>query len=343
MGQGSLSTRTSDSVAVGPFRMANCALVVDGEPSFDEWREAGRFFSRANGATLWWVGDWLNYGEFRWKETYQEASEQTGLEKNTLRKAKYIAALFESGRRIHTLTFDHHRLVAPVPARKADEFLNEASRYSWSTRELKQVVNQWKNGKRASALPDGEPCTIDDLDKLISSGQTFGCIYADPPWSYGNQGTRAATDNHYETMDVAEIAALPVEKLAGEKCHLHLWTTNGFLKDAISMLEGWGFEFKSTFIWVKPQLGIGNYWRCSHEILLLGVKGGLTFPPTNIKSWIEHKRSRHSAKPEAVRQLIEKVSPGPWLELFGRRAIDGWIVWGNQIERDIFESRTNKL
>src|SRR5262245_681745 len=98
-------------------------------------------------------------------------------------------------------------------------------------------------------------------------------------------------------MTVAEIAALPVDKLAAEKCHLHLWTTEGCLEEAIRLLKHWGFERRSGFVWVKPQLGIGNYWRCSHEFMLLGVRGGLTFPPTNIKSWLEHVRTQHSAKP----------------------------------------------
>lgn len=188
---------------------------------------------------------------------------------------------------------------------------------------------------RRIELPNDEPgCTADDLSKVTAK---FGCIYADPPWQYGNQSTRASTDNHYSTMSLDEIAALPVPELAAEKCHLHLWTTESFLEDAIALLRGWGFERKSGFIWVKPQLGIGNYWRCSHEIMLLGVKGGLTFPPTNIKSWIEHDRTKHSSKPEAVRKLIEQVSPGPYLELFGRKAVHGWTVWGNEIERGIFD------
>ena len=177
-----------------------------------------------------------------------------------------------------------------------------------------------------------EPCCkVEDLNRVASEGVKFGCIYADPPWSYGNQGTRAATDNHYPTMTIEAIAALPIRELAADECHLHLWTTNGFLREALSLLDGWGFEFKSTFIWVKPQLGIGNYWRCSHEIMLLGVKGGRTFPANGFKSWIEADRTEHSAKPEQVRELIEKVSPGPRLELFGRRTAPGWTVWGNEV------------
>ncbi len=171
-----------------------------------------------------------------------------------------------------------------------------------------------------------------DLDRLKRSGLKFGCIYADPPWRYGNQTTRGNTNKHYGTMATEDIATLPVAELCSAKCHMHMWTTNAFLKDALGIIDDWGFVFKSTFVWVKPQLGIGNYWRCSHEIMLLGVRGGLTFPPTNIPSWLENGRGPHSAKPSRVRGLIQRVSPGPYLEMFAREVVPGWVVWGNQVK-----------
>jgi N6-adenosine-specific RNA methylase IME4 len=79
-------------------------------------------------------------------------------------------------------------------------------------------------------------------------------------------------------------------------------------------------------VWVKPQMGTGNYWRVSHEFLLLGVRGGCAFLDGSKRSWLQAKRKRHSAKPAAVRKLIEQVSPGPRLELFGRAPVDGWTV-----------------
>lgn len=170
---------------------------------------------------------------------------------------------------------------------------------------------------------------VSDLGKL--AGKTFGCIYADPPWKYGNQATRAATSNHYEALTVEQICALPVRELAAEKCHLHLWTTNGFLFECPRIFEAWGFEFKSSFVWVKPQMGIGNYWRCSHEILLLAVRGGLTAQDKGQKSWAACPRGEHSAKPDIIREAVEKLSPGPYLELFGRGPRDRWTVFGNQV------------
>lgn len=176
-----------------------------------------------------------------------------------------------------------------------------------------------------------------DLNGLISQGTKFGCIYADPPWQYGNQGTRAATDNHYPTMPIPDICALPISQLAAENAHLHLWTTNAFLFDAKQVMEAWGFTYKSVMVWTKPQMGIGNYWRVSHEFLLLGVRGSAPFRDRSIMSWQTADRGQHSAKPGMFRQLIERVSPGPYLELFARDQHEKWTVWGNQIKRSMFD------
>jgi N6-adenosine-specific RNA methylase IME4 len=198
-----------------------------------------------------------------------------------------------------------------------------------------------KRLKRVADLADvplDEACTVADLHALVAGGRRFGTIYADPPWKYDNQRTRASTGYHYPTMSLEEIAALPVGELAAEKSHLHLWATKDFRKEAEAVLDAWGFEPKGERIWCKPQLGLGNYWRSSHEYLLLGVRGGLTFPPTNLKSWFQADRGRHSAKPEQARKDVEVVSPGPRLELFGRRPVDGWVVWGNEVEQRQFHA-----
>jgi N6-adenosine-specific RNA methylase IME4 len=177
---------------------------------------------------------------------------------------------------------------------------------------------------------------VDDLQRLISAGKKFGTIYADPPWVYDNQGTRAATSNHYLGLTVEELCALPIRELAADDAHLHLWTTNGFLFECPKIFEAWGFEFRSSFVWVKSQIGIGNYWRNSHEFLLTAIRGDAKrFSDKTLKSWLECDRGRHSAKPEQVRHMIERASPGPFLELFGRSGVDGWSVWGNQVSPDL--------
>lgn len=183
----------------------------------------------------------------------------------------------------------------------------------------------------ATGLPAS---SAQSLVELFERGERFATIYADPPWPYDNQATRGATSNHYRTMPLDAICAEPVARLAADQAHLHLWTTNAFLLHAFDVMEEWGFTYKSCFIWVKPQLGMGNYWRVSHEFLLLGVRGGLKFADRAQRSWLTCKRSEHSRKPEAVRQLVELVSPPRYLELYGRQLPlnPDWTVYGDQLE-----------
>jgi N6-adenosine-specific RNA methylase IME4 len=224
-------------------------------------------------------------------------------------------------------------LVAPlVPAEQA-KWLARAAEAKWSVAQFRQELKQ---AKRAIELQSKDGGSVDDLYTLIAAEKTFGTIYADPPWFYDNQATRSSTSNHYEGMTVEEICALPIAQLAATDAHLHLWTTNGFLFDCPKIFEAWGFEFRTSFAWVKPQIGIGNYWRNSHELMLTAIRGNATrFADKTLKSWIECRRGKHSAKPERVRAMIEKASPGPRLELFARHPSRGWTVWGNEVKTSL--------
>ena len=171
---------------------------------------------------------------------------------------------------------------------------------------------------------------VTQLDDLRTHGQRFGCIYADPPWQYGDQPPMGGAAKHYMTLPLEAICALPVRDLAAPRAHLHLWVTKDFLFEAPRLFDAWGFIYKGFLAWGKPGLGPGHYWRNNVELLLLGVRGGLTAQQKNLSNWLMAPRAGHSAKPERVRDLVEQLSPGPYLELFGRAAVPGWTVWGNE-------------
>jgi len=109
----------------------------------------------------------------------------------------------------------------------------------------------------------------------------YGTVYADPPWPYANQGTRAAASYHYPTRSIDDICRLPVSRRIKAQAHLWLWTTNSFLREAFDVIDAWGFGYKSAMVWVKPQLGLGNYVRVSHELLLIASRGNLGVCPSN--------------------------------------------------------------
>ncbi len=210
--------------------------------------------------------------------------------------------------------------------------------------EAKSVHQALRKTAPATESPAQTGCVITDLAAAVALNRKYGTIYADPPWQYGNQATRAATDNHYPTMTIEQLCALPVAQLAADCCHLHLWTTNAFLFECPRLLEAWGFTYQGVFVWCKNQIGIGNCWRVSHEFLLLAIKGEpRRFAAHDLPSWWASDRGEHSAKPEAVRGMIERASPGPRLELFARNKSEGWDVWGNDISTGLFTQHIEEL
>lgn len=218
------------------------------------------------------------------------------------------------------------------------------------------IATRWRREQRDEAIrtavlylsvsPDGSLFT-NRLQVLVdkvarAEMERFGCVYADPPWPYENTASRGAAVNHYPTMPLDDIIALPIESLVAERALLWLWVTNAFLEQSFTIIEQWGFEFKATLVWNKvkaddpatgagrQQMGTGNYLRNCHELLLLGSRGGQRTLTRDTPSVVSASRQRHSAKPEAIRDIVQRNSPVPRLELFGRVGRAGWTVFGNE-------------
>lgn len=327
-----------------PGRVTVTGLELPDGLSFGDWSSIGSTLKSVEHSVMWWIGDWARYGK-RYGEKYDSAIKATGYDYGTIANAKSVAARIEFSRRRENLSWSHHQEVASLGPDEADGLLDKAETDGWSQRELRRQVSQIKAARGINAAePGDDTCTVADLFRLAQQGKKYGTIYADPPWQYDNQATRACTGKHYDGMSVDELCALPIPMLAADDAHLHLWTTNGFLFECPKIFAAWGFEFRSSFIWVKPKIGIGNYWRNSHEFLLTAVRGDAKrFNDHSIPSWLECDRGPHSEKPEQARRFIERASPGPYLELFGRHAVNGWAVWGNQIERSLLTQNVREV
>lgn len=157
---------------------------------------------------------------------------------------------------------------------------------------------------------------------------TYPAIVVDPPWSYSNKATRGAAEDHYSTMSLEDIKAMQIP--SADDCHLYLWVTNAFIREGFDVLGAWGFTYKTCLTWVKPQLGLGNYFRNATEHVLFAIKGSLPTLRKDVPTWFQAKRRRHSAKPELFYDIVERSSPGPYLEMFARRRRFNWDVWGDE-------------
>jgi N6-adenosine-specific RNA methylase IME4 len=223
--------------------------------------------------------------------------------------------------------------IAGVPIREFEVYLRDAHHAGWeiTTRDLLNLCERrqasWKNRQR---IVGGR---IADLTKFARTGPRLGCIVIDPPWPI------AGAVLPYIDIQVDELKSLPIGELAAGRCHLHLWTLpNSYHRIAYDIVEHWGFRVVSEFVWCKTQPGKGNYWRMSHEILLTAVQGESDrFDDRSLRSWMEVPRGCHSEKPDVVRQMIERASPSPRLEVFARKVTPGWYAWGHEIAEPLID------
>jgi len=163
----------------------------------------------------------------------------------------------------------------------------------------------------------------------------FTTIVIDPPWDWDDEGDvnqmgRAKPD--YHTLPFEDIKNLPVPDLLEEDAHVYLWVTNRSLPKGFELLKQWGCRYITCITWCKPSIGMGNYYRGSSEQILFGVKGSLGLKRKDIGTWFEAKRpnKKHSAKPDEFYEMVEKCSPGLYLDMFGRKKREGWYLWGNE-------------
>jgi N6-adenosine-specific RNA methylase IME4 len=169
----------------------------------------------------------------------------------------------------------------------------------------------------------------------LGTDQKFPIIYADPPWRYEHppMGGNRVIENHYPTMTLAEICALPVLDLATDDAVLFMWATAPKLAECFEVLNAWGFEYRTCAVWVKDKIGMGFYVRNQHELLLIAKRGDPPMPAEGDRSpsVIMAARTEHSEKPVEFYELIERMYPElPKIELFARDEREGWQRWGNQ-------------
>jgi len=178
--------------------------------------------------------------------------------------------------------------------------------------------------------------TFHSFDQIIKSGKRYKIIYSDPPWQYENKKTGGSNlsgaEQKYKTMSLDELKALPIKEISESDCILFLWSTVPLIREALELLESWGFEYKTMITWRKiMSLGMGYWFRGQTEHLLLGIRGNIPAFRYQHPNFIQTHILKHSQKPHQFRLLIEHATKNlqPRIELFARTRIENWDVWGN--------------
>ncbi len=186
----------------------------------------------------------------------------------------------------------------------------------------------------------------------MSHAPKYRTIVADPPWDVADYGPRSLStagfwrEDHtgqakavpYERLSVADIKKLPVDELAEPDAHLYLWTVNAYLVDAYAVAAAWGFKPSTLLTWCKEPrgLGFGGTFANTTEFIVFCRRGSLPAIRRWESTWFALKRPyvngkpAHSKKPDGLQDIVEQVSPGPYLEMFARSQRLGWDTWGDE-------------
>jgi N6-adenosine-specific RNA methylase IME4 len=201
--------------------------------------------------------------------------------------------------------------------------------------EKKEIQNEKKKDyeERIETVSENE-FKID----IFNTKEKFRVIYADPAWSYNDKQDTAnlgGAAKHYDTMSVSEICSLPVKNIAEKDSVLFLWVTSPLLEDAFTVIEAWGFKYKTSFVWDKVKHNMGHYNSVRHEFLLIATKGSCTPDNKVLYDSVQsvERNNNHSEKPIEFLNIIDDIyNYGNKLEMFCRHIKkDNWFGWGNEI------------
>lgn len=184
--------------------------------------------------------------------------------------------------------------------------------------------------KRAAVVQKLESVEAQEVKALAGE---YDVIVIDPPWPM-QKIERDVRPNQsqfdYPVMQESALSALTMP--AADDCHLWMWTTHKFLPMALRLLDAWGFKYVCTFVWHKPggfqPIGLPQY-NC--EFAVYARKGSPKFIDTKaFPVCFNAPRGAHSEKPEEFYDVVRRVTAGRRIDIFNRRQIDGFDVWGKE-------------
>jgi len=310
--------------------VSETSLTLPEDLSYDEWVSYGEGFARMAHAAMWWLGDWWAFGNQHYGDR-AKAADQTEWTFQTCMDAGWVARRIETSRRREVLPWSHHREVAALDPVDQEHFLDR-----WEKQAVKDGSPPPRHIARAEVAAfkrDRDRPQFDPPTTALADLGPFDVLYADPPWRYEQIRTdNRAIENHYPTMSLDEICALHPPAL--DDAILFLWATSPKTGEAMEVIQAWGFDYRTQMVWVKDKIGMGQYVRQRHELLLIAKRGDMPTPETSSRpdSVVEAPRTGHSEKPALFYELIESMYPGRrYGEIFARQPRPGWASWGNEL------------
>lgn len=335
-GSAGLAVTPDGDMVIGGFRFTPTGMIPIGEPGFEDWDRVGVFLRYMHTGSQFWLGDWLNYGEGVYGERYSQALEHTGYELHTLETYAWVARAVPRSNRLEKVPFGHYA--------NGIAALEESEQLAWAQRVVSENLSQSalrgliRTAKRARVSADAQ----------LPDGR-FRVVYADNPWQYDDAGSIPTgpgkadaftkAESHYPTMSIEQLVEF-YGRLRGhllEDAVLFAWVPAPLLFEnpgPRDVFEAAGLTYKANRVWNKQAHHVGHYVSVQHEHLLIYTRGSCQpdrLTPM-LNSVVSVKRSKtHSEKPEQFRKDIERLYDGPYLELFGRKPVEGWTVFGNDL------------
>lgn len=299
-----------------------------------------------------------NLNSSQWACIAAEADEMLGVIRDSIEaERRRKIAERENVANQHTEKVQTPQLIAESPIKKeiietrqkAAEMFNTNRTYISEAQKIKntapEVFEQIKNGEKTITevkKEQKEEKKRQERDeknakiiKIIESGklehvEEFEIVLADPPWKYDFSETKCRQiENNYPTATIEDIYKHAPKTT--ENAILFLWATAPKLREAMQVVDAWGFEYKTHAIWDKCKIGMGYWFRGQHELLIVATKGNASPPisENRVSSIFKEPRGEHSKKPDCVYEWIESAFVSyKKLEMYARSNRPGWHSWG---------------
>lgn len=302
-------------IKIGGFVLTASGCTPDpealGEPNIQGWESALTFSDAAHEASPFWVADLWNYAETRpeWRKHIENFNVLSGSAHETLlNKASVARRVFGRARELAP-TFRHADAVASLEHSDQVKVLTQARDENLTSQQTRQLVSKIRRPR----VVEGQ---------AVMAGQ-FRVIYANPKW---------------KTLSIKELCALPIASHATENAVLFIWVPPSLIMDPgpREVVEAWGFTPKTNFVWNMVHGLAGHYSHVQHTHLVVATRGvcepDVPIEPHDHASIITSRRTQEGVKPPEARRVIRKLyQVGPYLELFGAAPVDGWTVFGNDV------------